>query len=573
MGTVDRGARTPKHPWSIARRLAVAHLIGLMVITVVLAAFSYLQTHQTVYALERGNVLATAHLIAGEDRIREGFTAADPTSALQPLTTELAAQAEVDWVTFFGTDYSRVAHRDPAQNGTRYPEDLTDVLSGRDQVDTVATGPAGLSLRALVPVFAPVGEGTAVVGIVGVGHRVPELDIAVAAQIPRLFLGMALIAVLGLAGAALVGRYLERTTHGLGPEELAHRFALLDTALHNANEGMVLVGGDGELKLYNDRAAELLALPPSGRTAHGAPGPAHLADLGLPEPLARLMASGRDARDELFAVPGRILVVNQHPTRLTGARPADGPGTVVTLYDRTEVQDMNRELETTQSLTDALRAQTHEHGNRLHTVLSLLELGRLDEARGLLSTGLSAGRSTGAGSTAAAQPAPLGPTGEPAVQALLAAKAAQARERGVRMDYRLEVDSPTGFSTQDLVTVLGNLVDNALDAAADPTRPAQDRWVDAEARTDSGWLIVQVADGGPGPSPDARGHMFDLGFSTKPAGPAGRGIGLALVRQTVSSLGGTVDLALDSGTVLTVELPLPAAPPPDHPPPGDRHDQ
>ncbi|MEV4901491.1 ATP-binding protein [Citricoccus sp. NPDC055426] len=551
MGTAERTARPPKQPWSIARRLAVAHLLGLLVITVVLAAFSYLQTHQTIYAVERGNVLATAHLIAGEDRIREAFTAQDPTAVLQPLTTELAAQAEVDWVTFFGTDYSRVAHRDPAQNGTRYPGDLTDVLSGRDQVDTVSTGPAGLSLRALVPVYAAGAEGAEVVGIVGVGHRVPELDIAVAAQIPRLLLGMALIAALGLAGSVLVGRYLDRTTHGLGPEELAHRFALLDTALHNASEGMVLVGRGGELNLYNDRAAELLALPPLGR--QDPPGTVRLADLELPEPLVGLMASGRDARDELFAVPGRILVVNQHRIRPTGPRPTGEQGTVVTLYDRTEVQDMNRELETTQSLTDALRAQTHEHGNRLHTVLSLLELGRLDEARGLLSTGTA--------SAGAAQPGPLGPTGEPAVQALLAAKAAQARERGVRMDYRLEVDSPTGISTQDLVTVLGNLVDNAIDAAADPSRPRQDRWVEVEARTEADWLIMQVADGGPGPAGEDHEQMFELGYSTKPAGPAGRGIGLALVRQTVSALGGTVELALDSGTVLTAELPLAAAPP------------
>lgn len=568
---MDRTVRTPRPPWSIARRLAVAHLIGLLIITVILAAFSYAQTHQTVYAVERGNVLATAHLIAGEDRIREGFVAEDPTAALQPLTTELAAQAEVDWVTFFGTDYSRVAHRDPAQNGTRYPDDLTEVLAGRDQVDTVATGPAGLSLRALVPVLAPAGEGTEVVGIVGVGHRVPELDIAVAAQIPRLFLGMGLIALLGLLGAALVGRYLDRTTHGLGPEELAHRFALLDTALHNVSEGMVLVGRDGELKLYNDRAAELLSLPPLGRTVRGEPGVTRLTDLDLPEPLAGLMVSGRDARDELFTVPGRILVVNQHPTRSTGSRAVSGSGTVVTLYDRTEVQDMNRQLEITQSLTDALRAQTHEHGNRLHTVLSLLELGRLDEARGLLTTGVAAGTGP-AGPAAAAQPGPLGPTGEPAVQALLAAKAAQARERGVRMDYRLELDSPTGFSTQDLVTILGNLVDNALDAAAHPTLRAPDRWVEVEAHTDSEWLILQVADGGPGPAPEDRERMFELGYSTKPAGPAGRGLGLALVRQTVIGLGGTVELALDSGTVLTVELPLPT-PPPARATEGDRHDR
>ncbi|VXB48216.1 ATP-binding protein [Citricoccus sp. K5] len=585
-------SRTSRRPWSIARRLATAHLAALLILTAALVAFSYQQTQRTVYGLERANVLSTARLIADEERIRDGFRAADPSAALQSLTTELADQAQVDWVTFFGTDYTRVAHRDPAQNGTRYPEDLSAVLAGQGQVDTVATGPAGLSLRALVPVLSSDAPGAEVVGIVGVGHRVSELDIAVTAQIPRILLGMGLVAALGLAGSIALGRYIRRTTHGLGPEELAHRFTVLDTALHNVNEGMVLVSGTGELSLYNDRAAELLHLPPFGHRADHTPGTVSLADLHLPAPLAGLLESGRDARDELFAVPGRILVVNQHRTRPAGPAArlrtpaawrrgrrqqipagADG-GTVVTLYDRTEVQEMNRELENIRSLTDALRAQTHEHGNRLHTVLSLVELGRIDQARDLLASGVAAGT---------AQPGPLDPTGEPAVQALLAAKAAQARERGVRMDYRIEVDSATGFSAQDLVTILGNLVDNAIDAAADPARPAEDRWVEAEAHADAGWLVLQVADGGPGPSAEDRGHVFDLGFSTKPAGPAGRGIGLALVRQTALSLGGDVELALDSGTVFTVELPLPADAvrpprrPAENPPPmtagGGHHDR
>lgn len=558
--------RTPRRPWSIARRLAAAQLLGLLVITLALVAVSYLQTRQTVYAVERDNALATARLIADEERVRDGFLAREPSAALQPLTTELAGQAAVDWVTFFGTDNSRVAHRDPAQNGTRYPGDLTPVVSGRSQTDTVATGPAGLSLRALVPVFTDDTPEAEVVGIVGVGHQVSELDIVVTAQIPRILVGMSIVAAFGLTGALLLGRYIDRATHGLGPEQLAQRFTVLDTALHNVTEGIVLVGRTGELSLYNDRAAELLGLPPFGSGPDAGPGPVHLADLGLPGPLAALLASGRDARDELFTVPGRILVVNQHRTRAAATPPLPLPpgpwrrgpgrrhaapdhhGTVVTLYDRTDVQEMNRELESTRSLTDALRAQAHEHGNRLHTVLSLLETGRTDDARDLLSSGVAA--------VAPFQPEPLDPTGEPALQALLAAKSAQARERGVRMDYRLGVDSPTGIPARDLVTILGNLLDNAIDAAGEAGVPAGQRWVEADVHAHADWLVLQVADGGPGPAPGDRDSLFELGFSTKPAGPAGRGVGLALVRQTAISLGGEVELALDSGTVFTVEVPL-----------------
>jgi two-component system, CitB family, sensor kinase len=570
--------------WSIARRLAVAQLAGLVVIAVLAIGVSYLQTRQTVYALEREHLVAAARLIADEDRVREGFAAPDPAVALQSLTLELPDQADVDWVTFFGTDATRVAHRDPSLHGTHFPGDLSEVRAGRVSVDTVATGPAGLSLRALAPVLSA-GDGTEVVGVVGVGLRVPELDIAVAAQIPRILLVTGLLAALALAGSALLGRYIARTTHGLGPEELAARFAVLDSALHNVSEGMVLLSPTGHLTLYNDRAAELLGLPSSGaavaaeRTGrHGMADqrPPHVADLGLPGPLADLLGSGQPARDELYAVGERILVVNQRAARPGTVTPerrwrrnrSGGPapfpgtgtgsgttsktnGTVVTLYDRTEVQEMNRELETTRSLTDALRSQTHEHANRLHTLYSLLELGRPEQARELIEESLDA-RGTGAALASAAE-------AEPALDALMSAKASQARERGVTMDHRNEVGSPTGIPAQDLVTLMGNLLDNALDAATDPARTPGERWVDAEARIDGRWLVLQVADGGPGPAAEDRDRIFELGWSTKPAGPAGRGVGLALVRQTARRLGGDVELDLDSGTVFTVELPLPTA--------------
>ncbi|MCY1159175.1 MAG: response regulator [Citricoccus sp.] len=548
--------------WSIARRLAVAQLAGLFVIAVLAIGVSYLQTRQTFYALEREHVVATAQLIADESRVREGFAAADPSAALQPLTLELPGQADVDWVTFFGTDATRVAHRDPALQGTYFPGDLSAVRAGGVSVDTVATGPAGLSLRALAPVMSPEDDGT-VIGVVGVGQRVPELDIAVSAQVPRILVVTGVLAALALTGSALLGRYISRTTHGLGPEEMAARFAVLDTALHNVSEGMVLVSPTRHLTLYNDRAAELLDLPPSGEAGVCGDRPPNVADLGLPAPLSALLGSGRQARDELYAVGERILVVNQRPARpgttptarpwapsrrRPSGMPAPGPGTVVTLYDRTEVQEMNRELETTRSLTDALRSQTHEHANRLHTLYSLLELGRPEQARELIEQTLDA-RGTGAGLATTAE-------AEPALDALMIAKASQARERGVTMDHRNEVDSPTGVPAQDLVTLMGNLLDNAIDAAADPALDPEDRWVDAEARLEGRWLVLQVADGGPGPSAQDRERIFELGWSTKPAGPAGRGVGLALVRQTARRLGGTVDLAQDSGTVFTVELPL-----------------
>ena len=96
---------------------------------------------------------------------------------------------------------------------------------------------------------------------------------------------------------------------------------------------------------------------------------------------------------------------------------------------------------------------------------------------------------------------------------------------------------------------------SALDAAAAPDLSAADRWVDVEVVSDVAGLLVQVADGGPGPSDADRGRLFDRGWSTKPVGAAGRGMGLWLTRRIAEEAGGVVDVATDSGTVFTVEVP------------------
>lgn len=548
--------------WSLARRLSAGLLLGLLALTLLAGSLSFLNARDTLYRAEGEKVLATARLLAVEPGVVEAYAHEHPERLLQPIAGDVSGRAGVSWVTFLSLDGTRLSHWMPDWVGSQYPGRLEPAISGAEFVETSTTGEAGPSVRALVPVRAgrTLGEGSGqegpVVGVVSVGQRISQLDIAVRAEIPRLVGLAAIIAVAGLLTSWAIGRYLDRTTLGMGPEQLAANFTFLDTALHNVLVGILLFSRNGRLQLYNDRAADLLELPAPGTGSHGTGRRAAravvgtaTADLDLPEPLAELLASRRDAEDELFAVGDRILVVNQHPARpVRGRGRGEVTGTVVTLYDRTHVQEMNRELESTRSLTDALRSQTHEHANRLHTLYSLLELDRPDQARELIAQSLDA-TGTGSGPAAAAE-------AEPALDALMLAKAAQARERGVAMAHRNEVDSPTGIPSQHLVTLMGNLLDNAIDAAAGPDPEPADRWVDAEARLEGRWLVLQVADGGPGPAEADRERIFELGFSTKPAGPAGRGVGLALVRQTARQLGGDVELVQDSGTVFTVELPL-----------------
>ena len=210
-----------------------------------------------------------------------------------------------------------------------------------------------------------------------------------------------------------------------------------------------------------------------------------------------------------------------------------------------QVRDAVSSYESIRTLGEALRAQTHEHGNRMHAAVALLELGRRDEAIEILTETSRQSQSLIDQVTARRH-------GDPAVGALLLGKASQAKERGIDWRVHIEPDTPrTPLSPVDAVSVLGNLVDNAMDAAAE----SEDRWVQVVLRRqgDAG-VVLEVSDSGPGVAPALRERIFEQGYSTKPADAQGRGIGLALVRSVVTGVGGSVTMS-DAPTTFRISLP------------------
>lgn len=210
-----------------------------------------------------------------------------------------------------------------------------------------------------------------------------------------------------------------------------------------------------------------------------------------------------------------------------------------------QVRDAVSSYESLRTLGDALRAQTHEHGNRMHTAVALLELGRSEEAIDILTE-------TSRQSQSLVDQVTARQAGDPAVGALLLGKASQARERGIDWRVSIDPDTPASpLSPVDSVAVLGNLIDNAMDAAA----TGAERWVGVSLRpSKNGGIVLEVSDGGDGIPSDLREHVFTQGFSTKPANNHGRGVGLALVRAVVAGVGGTVELSAHP-TTFTVTLP------------------
>lgn len=535
------------HRWSIARRLFLANLLIVVSFIAIVGTAAYVDARDRTYDEAGRRMEGVAASIAANPLVLQAAATPDPSTLLQPYARDVTTATHVDFVTIMAPDRTRWTHPRDEELGRPYIGSIDTALRGQPFTEVTA-GTLGPSVRTIVPVKDSAGT---VKALVAVGVTVRSVDIAFAGRLPVLLaVGIALL-VGGSLASWLLGRYLRRVTRGWGPEQLAQLFAYYESVLHSVREGLILIDARKRVVMYNDQAAELLGLADTG--SNDPTRPPSLADLPLDEELRSLFESGRTTKDEMVLTDSRVLVVNQGPARGPESPGTRGKvpvyGTVATLRDRTEIEALGNELQTMRTLSDALRAQTHEHANRLHTMVSLLELGRTGEALDFATQDLALSQQLTDDMVSSID--------EPVVGALVMGKVAEAHERGVQLDVStLGSGTAPGVAVQDLVTILGNLLDNAIDAAADAPPP---RRVELTLEADDEGLDIAVNDSGTPIDPADAEKIFRHGFSTKPAGPGGRGIGLALVRQAVQRLGGTLAINGRGGAKFEVFLPAASA--------------
>lgn len=557
---------------SLARRLFVFQLALIIAISAALSLTIYSRSMHAVYSAASDRVLAIAETIARTPMVEAAVDDEDPSAVLQPYAVDLMDATDVDFITIMDPDGIRFTHPDPAQLGHVYLGTIEAAQDGRSQVEEY-TGTLGPSVRAIVPVTDDSGD---VIAMVSVGVTLETLSVARAASLPQILTIAGLAIAAGGIGSWWLSRYLRGVTLGYGPVQLRRLFAFYNSALHSLREGIVLLDDDGRIVLYNDVAAGLLDLPVTEDRQ-----PVPLTRLSLPESVRSLLESGREAQDEVHLTRDRVLVINQatatplgaptagrttshhdsHAGHHSGSRPDDRPahpshrhsadravvGTVATIRDHTDIQELTGELESMRTLSEALRAQTHEHANRMHTLASLIERGKHAEALAFAV----ADRQDSQQLTDAF----VGSLDEPFITALLIGKAAQAHERGIALTLTASGAVPPGsLDARDLVTVAGNLLDNAFDAAAG----SDERRVWADFTAADGDLIITIADSGHGVDDTALESLFRLGVTEKtgPADSPGHGFGLVLVQQAVTRLGGALTIESDGGAIFTVTLPL-----------------
>jgi two-component system, CitB family, sensor kinase len=510
----------------------LASVVLILVLSTVVGAV--LQTVRHRAQLEREyqqRALAIAQTFAAMPTVRAALARHDAADRreIQALASQVRTETGATYIVVIDRHGVRYSHPDPALIGHRISEPVV-ALDGRNHLG-VDYGKLGPSASARTPLRGPDGS---IIGEVSAGIQEHRVSDEVLNQLPGTVLYFAIALGIGVVASITLARRLKRSTFGLELDEIAALVQEREAMLHSIRDGVITLDRKDRVTLVNDEAARLLRLGQvNGR---------RIDELVAPGRLRDLLGSSESVVDQVVLTDEYVLVVN----RMTVVRDGRELGAVITVRDRTELEGLVRELDGVEALTNALRAQQHEFSNRMHTVAGLIELGDRD---GAVRYAMDVSDASGGLAEIIREQIE-----RPELAAMLLAKTTIAAERHVVLtltrDSRL---ADTGTDAAALVTIIGNLIDNAIDAAASGPDPA---WVTVRLVADDDTIAIDVTDSGPGVPAELRQAVFGDGFTTKAEHDRQHGLGLALVHRLVRRQGGEVWIDARNPAVFHVTLPI-----------------
>ncbi|WP_020682325.1 ATP-binding protein [Marinobacterium rhizophilum] len=481
--------------------------------------------------------LQLASMIAQTPSIRQAALERD-SNQMQSLAEELREATDASFISIGDSSGVRLAHPLPERIGKpMVGGDNERALKKGQSYISKATGSLGPSIRGKAPIFSNEGD---ILGVVSVGYLTTSMDNAIYGY-QRIVIGVTLgLLLLSVLLAVWISSRFRAAIFGLEPHQIARLFEERNATLESVREGIIAVNTEGLISTVNKAAASTLGLADT-ESLIGRPIQDVLPDSRLPD----LLASGEPEFDRELTLRGQTLIVNRIPIR-------DGQkviGGVASFRRKDELDQVSRQLTQIQQYAETLRSQAHEYANKLHTIAGLIQIGASDRALEII------------GQETREHQALLrwlvDSVTEPVLSGCLLGKYNRAHELGLQL--LIDPDShmgalPPHVTPERIVTLLGNLLDNAFEA----TLAAQGKQVQLSMTDLGSDLIFEVEDQGAGVPEAERERIFQRGISGK---SESRGIGLHLVRQTLTQLGGeiTVSEATGGGARFTAYIPKEAA--------------
>ncbi|TWT25247.1 sensor histidine kinase [Planomicrobium sp. CPCC 101110] len=515
-------------------------LIGSLILAVVLVMgvfLNYFMT-DTLEAQLGEQALSVAESIALNPAIALAFSEDDPAAIIQPLVSPIQQSIDAEFIVVGNMDEIRYSHPNPGQIGQKMVgEDNARALFFGETYLSKATGSLGNSLRAKVPIYSD----DKIIGVVSVGFLADDIQTLIGNYNKELWLMLLSIGLVAALAAIGIASYLKHKLHGLEPEEISRLLLQKETILQSTHEGIIAVNSKGQITLLNHMAQQLLfGGDASADKLIGEPIGRVLPTSDLPE----ILATQKSHYDKEHRYGGHAVYVNSGPIFYENTL----IGAVSTFRNKTEIDQLTKELSQVKQYANALRAQTHEFSNKLYTISGLVHLNKKQEVLEFIRMENDIQQEW--------IQQLIGKVSDPLISGILLGKLNQASEQQANLaispDSRLKTPL-TDPQKEALLAAIGNLIDNALDAVKE--NPAGNRRISlyfTDVGTD---ILLEIDDSGPGIPMESEGRLFNEGFSSKTG--KDRGYGLSTTRRLAMLAGGELHMEESDlgGACFVVSLP------------------
>ncbi|MFP3511927.1 sensor histidine kinase [Peribacillus sp. SIMBA_075] len=506
--------------------------LSLFLILLLTTSFSYMEGRQIVK--DKGQLaLELSKTISFMPTVTEAFETDDPAGIIQPIAEKIRRETGAEFIVVGNKEGIRYSHPLASEIGKRMEGgDNSRAIRDGEYYVSEAAGSLGLSIRGKSPVFNKDGK---IIGIVSVGFLVEDVRAQIFKDLSKEMIVSLVAIMISIIGSYMLARSIRKDTLGLEPFEIANLYKEKNAVLQSVKEGILAIDHKGLITSMNQPAKKLLDIKESVRDLN-------VDGLFPSKYLFEVLKSGEPQVDKEISWKDKSVIVNCTPIfdceRVSGV--------VASFRDRTEIEEMVNTLSEVKMHSEDLRAQTHEFTNKLYVLSGLIQLGEYDEAIDMIQSETSELHSLNR--------VVFEQIKDTKVQALLLGKIGKASEKKIIF----EIDSqsyleklPDHIKLSQLTLILGNIIDNALEAVSGMEEPLV-KFFATDIGND---MVFEVSDNGKGIPEDAIAHIFDRGFTSK-KNESPSGYGLSNADRVVKELGGIIEVQSEGeNTIFTVYLP------------------
>ena len=515
--------------WKTITLLVCTVVIFSLLVTDILISHNVERTTEDSQA-EKAKTIA--HIVANDSIVIDGLIGKTDTAAIQTYTNRILQNTGVQFIVVMDMNGIRKSHPNPQKIGHHFiGGDEGPALKGKEHV-SLAEGTLGISMRVFVPIFSETGEQ---LGAVAVGISADNVKERVKESRHIIYIGVGVGVLVGIIGAILLARHIKKSLFGLEPHRIAKILEERNTMLQSVKEGIIAVDKEARVTLINNEAKRLFKKSGLEEDFIGK-------DVELYMPNSRIkevLQTGEVQLNEEQNIYGITIVTNRVPLYVKG----EIVGAIATFRDKTEIRKLAEELTGIRLYAEALRAQSHEFMNKMHVVLGLTHMKQYEELQKYISGMVSEHQYEIGGVMKRIK--------SPVFAGFLLGKLSYAREKNIKLiisedSYMPEIDDES--ITHELITIVGNLIDNALEAVTNCEKKR------VEVKIQHGDILtITVQDTGKGIQEKEIEQLFTKGYSTK---GDNRGYGLYLVKESIQRINGEIHMhsLVGKGTTITIEI-------------------